>query len=375
MGRTGNDTKNGRPHARDLSDQVTREFHTGDLDPSIGQTLDALRVAPRDMFLQATEQTRMAIVLVDPHAEGEPIVYVNRAFVEMTGYSREEAIGNNCRFLQGEDTDRETVAEIRRALDAQEVAVVQILNYRKDGTPFWNSLHIGPVFDADGKLAYFYGSQWDVTRRVDAQLESEAQQRAAGELQHRLHNLLAVMSAIVRISARGEDDANRLADKIVSRIEALGRAHRTTIGRGGTNAPATSLSDLLAKVLEPYSDAVAHDVSMKGPEVSLPSRMVTPVGVALHELATNAMKYGALGKDDGTLSVSWQVEGETLHLSWQEVKRAGGKAKPTPTAGGGSGSRIIDGVLRSLGGTISTSDEEGSYTARITVPLPEGEGA
>ncbi|KLE33670.1 hypothetical protein AAW01_04235 [Aurantiacibacter gangjinensis] len=340
------------------------------MDDSLRERLSELRIGSRELFLQATEQTRMAIVVVDPYDFDQPIAYVNRAFIEMTGYSREEAIGRNCRFLQGPDTDPDAVAEIRKALDAEKVSVVQLLNYRKDGTPFWNSLHIGPLYDADGKLAYFYGSQWDVTRRVEAQLDSEAQQRAAGELQHRLHNLFAVMSAIVRISARGQTTVDGLSDKIVARLEALGRAHRTTIGKGGTNAPATGLRNLVEMVLEPYRDAHAHGITLSGADVQLPSRMVTSVGVALHELATNAMKYGALGLRDGNVAISWTVNDDVLELVWSETKEGLSDAKPVPTAGNGSGSRIVEGVLRSLGGEIVTEIGEQSYTATITVPLP-----
>ena len=370
MGRTGDDGSRDL-RAEELTKQSQMTNEAGASGPELMKRLSELRIGSTDLFMQATEQTRMAIVIVDPHAEDQPIVYVNRAFVELTGYERDEAIGRNCRFLQGKETNSETVKEIRRCLDTGEVAVVQILNYRKDGTAFWNSLHIGPVYGADGKLAYFYGSQWDVTQRIERAVEHEAQTRAADELQHRMQNLFAVMSAIVRLSSRGEADAPRLADRIVERIEALGRAHRASIGQGGSDKPATSIRSLVEAVLEPYRNAEGHKIELNGEDVQLPARMVTPIGVALHELATNAMKYGALGLADGDVAISWSNGGDDLLLEWSESRQSSANPKPTPTAGHGSGSRIVQGVLQSLGGTIQTDVNPAGYDARITIPLPD----
>jgi PAS domain S-box-containing protein len=92
-----------------------------------------------------------------------PIVFVNRAFRWLTGYDEQDIIGRNCRFLQGPGTDPEAVARIRTALANEDVVVVELLNYRKDGTAFWNALHLGPIYDAQGRLIYYFGSQWDVS--------------------------------------------------------------------------------------------------------------------------------------------------------------------------------------------------------------------
>ena len=122
----------------------------------------------RRMLEMAFEQTRMAMCFTDPNQDDNPIVAINSAFTRLTGYAEEEIIGHNCRFLQGPETDPAEVQRIRDFIARREIGYFEILNFRKDGTPFWNALHVGPVFDDDGELLYFFGSQWDVTEKVEA---------------------------------------------------------------------------------------------------------------------------------------------------------------------------------------------------------------
>ena len=116
----------------------------------------------------AIAQTPTAMVVTDPRREDNPIVGINAAFSELTGYSEAEALGRNCRFLQGPGTDRAEVARIAEALAERRTARFEVLNYRRDGTPFWNAVHVSPVHDEGGELIRFLGSQWDVTEKVEA---------------------------------------------------------------------------------------------------------------------------------------------------------------------------------------------------------------
>ncbi|MBI0539555.1 PAS domain S-box protein, partial [Roseomonas sp. KE2513] len=116
-----------------------------------------------DELFSAVEKTRMPMILTDPNQPDDPIIFVNRAFQDLSGYSAEELLGRNCRFLQGPDTDPAQVAEIRRALAERRDIAIEILNHRRDGTTFVNELYISPVFDRDGRLLYHFGSQHDLT--------------------------------------------------------------------------------------------------------------------------------------------------------------------------------------------------------------------
>ena len=124
-----------------------------------------------DPFAAAIRATRMPMIITDPRQPDNPIVFVNNAFLSLAGYEREEILGRNCRFLQGPDTDRGEVAKLRAAIDNVTDISVELLNYRKDGTKFWNALYVSPVVDESGDLQFFFASQLDVTGRKHAERE------------------------------------------------------------------------------------------------------------------------------------------------------------------------------------------------------------
>ena len=109
------------------------------------------------------------ISIADAKRPDRPLIYVNDGFERLTGYSADEVLGLNCKFLQGDDADPDTVQEIRRALAEGVDCTVEILNHRKDGAPFWNRLSITPVRDEEGEVTHFIGVQSDVTARREAE--------------------------------------------------------------------------------------------------------------------------------------------------------------------------------------------------------------
>ncbi|GJE52742.1 Sensor histidine kinase RcsC [Methylobacterium tardum] len=117
-----------------------------------------------DLLFTAADKTRMAMIVTDPNLPDNPIVFANRAFLELSGYAAEELIGRNCRFLQGAKTNPAHVARIRKAIAARRDVVVELLNYRRDGSTFVNELYVSPVFGPHGELLFFFGSQLDLTR-------------------------------------------------------------------------------------------------------------------------------------------------------------------------------------------------------------------
>ena len=347
----------------DLTGQVDRELYPIDSAGGANISPDDLRVDPAQLFIQAMEQTRMAICVTDPHQADNPIVYVNQAFAAMTGYGQDESFGRNCKFLQGRDTDPQAVERIRTICGEQSVGVVEILNYRKDGTPFWNSLHIGPIYDEAGKLTHFYGSQWDVTEmRAEREL-SDLHRQVARELQHRTDNLFSVVGAIVRLSRRGADDADELVEKVIGRFDALARAHRASVN----DDMAVDMGTLVEAIMKPYATEKADRVTLDGPTIELSAQLVTPLGLAIHELATNALKYGALARQSGTVDVSWHADGDGLAVTWTEngVAHAGiGEVD-----GSGTGSRMIEGVLRGANATIEREWRPDGLHATLRLPL------
>lgn len=124
------------------------------------------------------QNLKSSVTIADARRSDFPLVFVNSHFTELTGYTKNEAIGYNCRFLQGIDTDPLAVQKIREALHKQESAVIEILNYTKNGTPFWNEINLDPIFDRNGECHYFVGIQFDITDRKTA----EQQAKRAAEL-------------------------------------------------------------------------------------------------------------------------------------------------------------------------------------------------
>ena len=99
----------------------------------------------KNIFFAAVETTRMPMLITDPNQPDNPIIFANHAFLELTGYDPDAIVGTNCRFLQGPETNRETVAQVRTAIEERRDISVEIINYRKDGSTFWNALFISPV--------------------------------------------------------------------------------------------------------------------------------------------------------------------------------------------------------------------------------------
>jgi PAS domain S-box-containing protein len=120
-----------------------------------------------------------SVVLADPHAPEMPLVYVSSRFSEMTGYPVDECIGRNCLFLQGPDTEPAAVARIHEALLAERPHTEELLNYRKDGRPFWNRLYLAPLLAPTGELLYFVGVQHDVTEMKRLEMAIAAETRAS----------------------------------------------------------------------------------------------------------------------------------------------------------------------------------------------------
>ncbi len=117
---------------------------------------------------KAIEASCVGIVIADVNLPDMPLIYINSAFETITGYSKKETLGKNCRFLQGKKTSPASVSFLRKAVKEGKDCTVTLLNYRKDGTPFWNELTISPIYNQENKLTHFIGIQSDVTERINA---------------------------------------------------------------------------------------------------------------------------------------------------------------------------------------------------------------
>ncbi|GBR67860.1 PAS domain-containing protein [Gluconobacter kanchanaburiensis] len=153
-----------------------------------------------NVFFAAVEMTRMPMILADPRLPDCPIAFANNAFLDLTGYESGEVVGRNCRFLQGSGTDPNDVRQLREAIAECKPVALEILNYRRNGTPFWNAIFMGPVFDEDGELIYFFASQLDVSKRRESEMalrqgqKMEAIGQLTAGLAHDFNNLLQILN-------------------------------------------------------------------------------------------------------------------------------------------------------------------------------------
>ena len=304
--------------ASDLTQRVNAKLATDSSVASLHQ---------RHMLgLLALERTRIPMVVTDPRKPDNPIVLANASFLEMTGYTGEEVIGRNCRFLQGRDTDPSVVAELRTAIAEERETTVEILNHHRDGRPFWNQLLVSPVFDDDGRLRFFFASQIDITAQRAARDLEAAEHLLLKEVDHRAKNAMALVQAIMRLSA--SDDPKIYARGVQGRVDALARAH-ALLADGRWRG--VLIDRLIRGEAEPFG---RRRVVATGPSVQIASAQVQPLALLLHEMLHNAARYGALSAPDGRVALAWELnERDELLLHWRETGGPPLPGDPKPALG------------------------------------------
>lgn len=183
----------------------------------------------------------------------------------------------------------------------------------------------------------------------------------ARELNHRVKNLFAMILAIVRMSGRGTSEAAPVVDSIDRRIRALLTAHEVT--QGTPEDAHADLRELIETTLAPYADS-GSAARLGGPQLSLPAPQVTPLGLVLHELTTNAVKYGAWSRG-GTVDIRWVLENGQLVIEWSEHGDGDGRTE----AKEGFGSMLIQGAARQLNGEITREFADDGLRMQITFPV------
>ena len=352
-----------------------------------------------NIFFAAVEMTRMPMVVTDPRQPDNPIVFVNRAFLDLTLYEEAEAVGRNCRFLQGPQTDPATVTEIRNAIADERAVALDILNYKADGTPFWNALYLGPIFDHEGQLLYFFASQMDVTeRRATEQSSLQAQKmEAIGQLTagmaHDFNNLLQVINGNLELalltlgtgnstageSIRRAQRSAMKAGKLTQQLLTFARKQRLEPRRVNLNALLVEFSELLVRTL---GDKVELHLDLKP---GLPACTLDPTHLEMALLnvlinARDAMPNGGEVKVATALAPGNQVlicvadagEGMTPEV----MRRATEPFFTTKGPGTGLGLAMVHGFVQQSHGRLEIDSTPGQgTTVRMIFPLADGEVA
>ena len=379
-----------------------------------------------DIFFAAIETTRMPMLVTDPRQSDNPIVFANRAFIAMTGYTQDEIVGHNCRFLQGPATDRQTVQAIRQAIEERREISLEILNYRKDGSTFWNALFISPVYNRRDELVFFFASQLDVSRRRDAEeglaqaQKMEALGQLTGGIAHDFNNLLQVMSGHLdlmgvraRLGKLGAEDLARGIESIRSAVTKASTLTQQLLAfsrkqklRGRTinlNTLATGMTALVQRTLGeqiqlefdlapdlPNCELDTTQVEVALLNVLVNARDAMPEGGRIR-IETRAVEAAQEGDDSGDLPAGLRpgayaalsVTDTGSGIAPEIITRVMDPFFTTKDEGKGTGLGLsmVYGFARQSGGTATVSSEPGQgTTVRMFFPAvrnavrPEGEG-
>ncbi|WP_138932922.1 PAS domain-containing protein [Roseovarius arcticus] len=319
------------------------------------------KLRENEVFANAIRHSRLALCITDPTLPDEPIVFANKAFCELTGYDQADFVGKNCRFLQGPETTRASIEAIHTALAAREVAMIEIVNYRKNGEKFINALQLGPIFDEAGNLIFRFGSQLDVTALREQ--ERRATELRASELMHRLKNIVNVMSVVIKMTGRTETDPQEFSDKVIQRLRALGQTHFDTLS--GDQPHTLQFEHLARSLLLAYAPLGEGQVRLHGGDVTLPNSTVTSLTLLLHELATNSVKHGSLGSETGHIQLSWSLSDEgDFSMIWQE---RGGPAVTPPVRE--NGAEIVSKLIAASNGTLHFDWQADGLVVTLNLPL------
>jgi PAS domain S-box-containing protein len=275
------------------------------------------------------------------------------------GYMAEEIIGKPITVLIPPDYQKEEEAIIERIRRGDHVKHYETVRQRKHGSLIDVSLTISPVKNAQGKIVGASKIARDITehKRNEAQIVTLAR-----EAEHRTKNILATVQATVRLShSNTSDDLKTL---IEGRINALAKVHTLFVESRWTGA---ELHSLVTQELLPYRDGREARVRINGPEVVIEPNTAQTIAISLHELATNAAKYGSLSAADGNVEIAWsRTTDGRLSLRWTE---SGGPPVKRPTHRG-FGTRIMEKIIGGqLGGKVCFDWRDQGLTCQIAMPL------
>ena len=345
---------------------------------------------PDDPFAAAIRATRMAMIVTDARQADHPIIFANDAFCALTGYDRDEIIGRNCRFLQGARTDPQVVSALRTAVAQGQNVAVDILNYRKDGAPFWNALYLSPVRNAAGEITYFFGSQLDITsrkhaelafleRRDDLQIAVETatadlqhalEQKTAllHEVDHRVKNNLQLISSLLLLQARRTPDpvVRAALRGMLERVNAVATVHRRLF-----QSEDVERFDISAFIRDLVSDAIGtsgrNDISanLDLERVDVSADKAAPLALLFSELLGNAIRHAFPNGRAGVIKVSVRRENGCFRIEIADDGVGVATEEPRP----GFGQTIVRLLCEQLRAECETADAFPGLRTVIRLPV------
>jgi PAS domain S-box-containing protein len=364
-------------------------------------------------FVAAVKATRMPMVVTDPTVSGNPIVYVNQSFIDLFGYSREEVVGQNYFFLAGPETDPEVERFIRGAMIAEEPLNLEVLLRAKSGREVWAAQFVSPVYDDQGRVIQHFASFLDITRRVGAErrtqrlnevlegrvkertqeLQSELDRRHAlegvltesirekdkllgqrsvllHEVNHRAKNSIAMAISMLRLQVARQNNpgVSEALENAIQRLEHLARIHELLYRQDSNDVQSVDMAGYLTELCRNFGHLQSpedHRIELMSDADDITLDVDRAINVALiaGEAITNALKHAFPDRRRGAVRIGLHHEGDDALLSIED----NGVGLPATWRAGSMGMRLIEGMARSLNGTLTI---EGERRTRITVRFP-----
>lgn len=274
------------------------------------------------------------------------------------GYTMAEVIGLPMSTLLADQQRNDWPAHLERLRKGEAITNLDVSRVTKDHRQIHVSLTISPIHNDKGAIVGASAIARDIAERKAAE---ERAHLLMAELDHRVKNILSVVSSVVTQTLQSGGPPEAVAGEIHGRIMAIAGAHNLLTDRGGVDG---SLRDLIETEVKPFDHG--HAIRITGPKVALTSRASLSLALAIHELTTNASKYGGLSIAGGRVDVSWEVSGSQLEIDWRE---SGGPPVTRPSRRG-FGTKLIEvSLVRGLGAKVEREFLEDGVCCRILIPL------
>lgn len=341
------------------------------------------------LFVEAVRLTRMPMIVTDATLPGNPITFANQAFVELSGYTMAELLGQDPHFMNGDATDPESIRQYEAAIEQGRDATLEILQYRKNGTPFWAMLFASPLDDGQGTVTGHFLSYLDVSRRHEAEtdlrkLAAELESRVVDrtrelesanerlqallrerdmlmvEVNHRAKNSLAVAASLLHVQARRQSDdaVSALFQESQDHLSAMARVHDllSKSEDGQRVNIATYVTDLCGSLASlAGSDGRIRIEVDPATDIYIAADTAFPLGIVLTELITNAVEYAFPTPRVGAVVV--RARRDELGLVEIVVKDDGiGMSSPRE---GSLGYGLVRSLVRQIKGDIAVASENG----------------
>ena len=310
----------------------------------------------------------LSMVLTDPFRQDNPIIYVNRAFEQTTGYSSRYAVGKNCRFLQGDNRDQDAVDALRRAVEKSETVSVELLNYTADGEEFVNRLTIAPLRDDNDDLYAFLGVQVRVGSGSGESVTALSQ--VLEETQHRVKNHLQMVAALIRTQSR-EEDPHEAYEILSRRVEALALLYdefqRPPVPRPEGAYDVVSAGAYVSRVASTIGALDGRNgirLNVDTDPVYMPTERAAQIGLITSEILSNALQHAFPGREEGIVEIRLKEMGEDrFRLTFSDDGVGLGDSNWPDS--GGMGARLVRSMVRSINAQLDVVSSDMGTTIRI----------